>query len=76
MPTHSDWHGLAHTASFSVEFCGAARVLLRLKELLPGDHELRTDIATWYRAVAGNSSIVAPLLDELVNPKGDAVTLA
>jgi hypothetical protein len=44
--------------------------------LLPTDHELRINIATWYRAMAGDSSIVAPLLDEFVNPKGDAVTLA
>ncbi|MEY2661246.1 MAG: hypothetical protein RLZZ123_2418, partial [Pseudomonadota bacterium] len=33
-------------------------------------------MAIWYRAVAGDSSIVAPLLDEFVNPRGDAVTLA
>lgn len=54
----------------------AARIFLRLKELLPNDHELRRDMAIWYRAVAGDSSIVAPLLDEFVNPRGDAVTLA
>jgi hypothetical protein len=58
------------------QFDDALHILMRLKELLPGDHELRRDNATWYRAVAGDSSIVAPLLDEFVNPKGTAVTLA
>ncbi len=54
----------------------AVRLLVRLKELLQADHGLRKDISTWYLAVVGDSSIVAPLLDEFVNPKGTAVTLA
>jgi hypothetical protein len=52
-----------------------ARVLLRLDQILPEEHTARQDIAAWARAVTGNSSIVTPLLDAFVNPKGAAVKL-
>jgi hypothetical protein len=53
-----------------------AQVLVRLKDKLLDEHELRGMIRAWALTVLGESSSIARLLDEFVNPKGTAMTLA
>ncbi len=53
-----------------------AQVLVRLKEKLAHEHELREDIRNWALAAIGNrSSIAAELLDEFAKPEGTVMNL-
>ena len=54
---------------------GSAQRLVRLKQLHHTQHALRRDIGTWVMAVTGNHKLLAALVKEFVNPKGNRMNM-